>query len=156
MGELRHGTFARIFKELDIEGKVRARKALTELALVVEKQAKINAKNGAHKYKTPTPARPGEGPAKISGTLARSITHTPVVMKAGDFTCKVGMAPGFYPNYGSKSATSSQYASYLEKGKLNGSENAYPFLKPAFDFATKVPAELIYNRVFGSLWRTIG
>lgn len=153
--ELRHGTFARIFLKMDAEVKVRARKALTELALAVERQAKINARNGAHKYRTPTPARPGEGPARISGALGRAITHTPVKYVGGDFECKVGMAVGTYPPY-NKRTPSNKYAYYLENGLLNNSSNKYPFLKPAYDFATKVPAVLIYNEAFGSDWRTIG
>jgi len=159
--ELRHGTWARIFLQMDTETKLRARKALTELALVVEKQAKLNASNGSHKYRTRTPASPGEGPAVISGTLRRSITHTPVRVEAGDYVCKVGMAVNVFPsaNYypgGTRTAPSSKYAFYLENGLLKGSTNKYPFLGPAFKFATGVPAVLIYNAAFGSGWRTIG
>lgn len=151
--EVRPGTFTKIFVELNAETKIRARAALTELALVVEKQAKINAKSGSHPYGTPTPAQPGTGPATISGTLRRSITHTPVKFVAGDFTCKVGMGVGFYPNYGSKKTPSSKYAYYLETGLSNGVK--YPFLWPAYKFAMGVPLKLIYDKAFGSRWRLI-
>jgi len=156
VSELRRGTFTKIFLQLDEETKTRAKAALTELALVVEKQAKINASSGAHKPYTPTPARPGTGPAVISGTLRRAITHTPVKFTGGEFSCFVGMGVGFYPTYGGvKSRTpASKYAMYLEKtGLRNGAR--YPFLIPAFKFAVGVPAQLIYKEAFGSRWRTI-
>ena len=151
--ELRPGVFARLFTELDAETKKRAKTGLTQLALVVEKQAKINARVGSHKYGTPTPARPGTGPAVISGTLRRSITHTPVVWDAGGWTTRVGLGAGFHPPYGSNRTPSSKYGLYLETGLKNGSK--YPFLLPAFRFAIGVPAELIWREVFGAGWRTI-
>jgi hypothetical protein len=154
--EVRRGTFAKLFVQLDEETKIRAKAALAELALVVEKQAKINASSGAHKYGTKTPAKPGTGPAVISGTLRRAITHTPVKFVGGEFSCYVGMGTGFYPSYGGmKSKTpANKYAMYLEKtGLRNGVR--YPFLIPAFKFAMGVPARLIYQEAFGSRWRVI-
>jgi hypothetical protein len=152
--EVRRGTFAKIFVELDAETKIRAKAALTQLALVVEKQAKINASTGAHKYGTPTPARPGTGPAVISGTLRRAITHTPVKFVGGEFSCMVGMGIGSFPKYGSRKTPANKYAMYLEKtGLRNGAR--YPFLIPAFKFAMGVPARLIYQEAFGSRWRVI-
>lgn len=151
--ELRPGTFTKIFTELNAEGRARGKAALTELALVVEKQAKINATSGAHKYGTPTPARPGSGPAVISGTLRRSITHTPVIYVGSGFECRVGMGKGFYPSYGKRKTTSSKYAFYLETGLKNGTK--YPFLLPAYKFAMGVPAKLIYGKAFGAAWRTV-
>lgn len=153
--ELRRGTFAKLFVELDAETKLRAKAALTELALVVEKQAKINASSGAHQYGTPTPASPGTGPAVISGTLRRTITHTRVQFISGTFVTKVGMGKGFYPKYPRVTSTtpSSKYAYYLETGLVNGDK--YPFLKPAFKFAMGVPAKLIYGKAFGTRWRMI-
>lgn len=44
-----------------------------ETADEVRKRARRNASNGKHKRGTPTPARPGEGPAVISGHLRRNI-----------------------------------------------------------------------------------
>ena len=150
------GTFAKIFVKLDEETKLRCKVALTSLALVVEKQAKINASSGAHKYGTPTPARPGTGPAVISGTLRRAITHTPVKSTGSEFFCYVGMAVGSYPKYpGITSRTpANKYAMYLEKtGLRNGMR--YPFLIPAFKFAMGVPARLIYQEAFGRGWRVV-
>lgn len=154
--EVRRGTFAKLFVQLDEETKIRAKAALTELALVVEKQAKINASSGAHKYGTKTPARPGTGPAVISGTLRRAITHTPVTFTGGEFSCFVGMGVGFYPKYGGLTSRTpaNKYAMYLEKtGLRNGAR--YPFLIPAFKFAMGVPARLIYQEAFGKGWRII-
>lgn len=150
MGELRSDTFPKFFTALETGTRVRARSALTQLALVVEKQAKINARVGSHKYRTPTPARPGTGPAVISGTLRRSITHTPVVRVGNDYECRIGMAVGFYPPYGSSRTASSKYAYYLETGLRNGVK--YPFLLPAYKFAIGVPADLIYRETFGQGW----
>lgn len=152
--EVTRGTFTKIFVELDAATKVRTRSALLELALVVEKQAKINARSGSHKYGTPTPAQPGTGPAVISGTLRRAITHTPVKLVGGALECYVGMGIGFYPPYGSKKTPANKYAMYLEKtGLRNGAK--YPFLMPAFKFAVGVPAQLIYKEAFGTGWRVI-
>lgn len=152
--ELRMGTFTKIFVQMDEETKIRSKAALTSLALVVEKQAKINASTGAHKYGTRTPAKPGTGPAVISGTLRRAITHTPVKYIGGEFSCYVGMGVGSFPNYGTKKTPANKYAMYLEKtGLRNGAK--YPFLIPAFTFAMKVPARLIYQEAFGKGWRVI-
>lgn len=151
--ELRPGVFARLFAELDAETKLRAKAALTRLALTVEKQAKINASSGAHAYGTPTPAHRGSGPAVISGTLRRSVTHTPVTWTGKGWETRVGMGAGFYPPYGQHRTTSSRYALYLETGLRNGA--TYPFLRPALKFAIGVPAELIWRETFGAGWRRI-
>lgn len=151
--ELRSGVFTRLFAQLDAETKVRAKTGLTRLALVVEKQAKINVRAGSHRYGTPTPARPGTGPAVISGTLRRSITHTPVTWAAGGWETRVGLGVGFFPPYGTSRTASSKYGLYLETGLVNGAK--YPFLLPAFRFAVRVPAQLIWREVFGAGWRQI-
>lgn len=151
--ELRPGVFAKLFAGLDAEAKARAKVGLTQLALTVEKQAKINARVGSHKYGTPTPAKPGTGPAVISGTLRRSITHTTVKWSGSGWETRVGMGAGLYPPYGSKRTASSKYALYLETGLKNGAK--YPFLRPAFKFAIGVPADLIWRDVFGAGWRQI-
>lgn len=150
MGELQPDTFPKFFTALEAGTRVRARSALTRLAFVVEKQAKINARVGSHKYGTPTPARPGTGPAVISGTLRRSITHTPVVRVGNDYECRIGMGVGFHPPYGNGRTPSSLYAYYLETGLRGGAK--YPFLLPAYRFAVGVPAGLIYREAFGDGW----
>ncbi|MFE9127104.1 hypothetical protein ACFYOF_17065 [Streptomyces sp. NPDC007148] len=124
---------------------------LTQLALVIERQAKINASVGAHKRGTPTPARPGTGPAVISGTLRRSLTHSPVIFNGRGWETKVGTAAGFTPPYGRTPA--SKYGLYLETGLKNGS--TYPFLKPAVDFGMRVVAPQLYRTVFRAGWPRI-
>ena len=85
--ELRPGVFAVVFTRFDTAGVRGAGKALTALAYVVEKQAKINVSTGSHRYGTPTPASPGRGdtcsrmntaPAAMtrSWAAARSPTRT--------------------------------------------------------------------------------
>lgn len=148
MGELRPGTFTRIFAEVEREGQLKSRRMLTALALAVERQAKVNASVGAHKRGTKTPASPGTGPAVISGTLRRSITHSAVVFTGGGWETKVGTAVGFTPNYGRTPAN--KYGYYLEKeGLKNGA--TYPFLGPAYNFGIRVVAPQLYV-AFRSGW----
>lgn len=140
--ELRPGLFTQIMARVVAEAHARNRPALAAVALAVEKQAKINASNGAHVYGTPTPARYGEGPARISGTLVRSITHSPITAHALGLQTRVGVASGFYPKYppgphtrGHTSRTpSSVYGKYLEVTGVR-SGHKFPFLRPAFRIA---------------------
>lgn len=151
--ELKPGVFTKLCTELAAESRARSVKVLTELALTVEKQAKINASNGAHKVNTPTPASPNTGPAIISGTLRRSITHTPVRSVGADtLETLVGTARGFTPFY--SHTPSNKYGYFLEvTGLANGVK--YPFLGPAFRFAMGVPAALTYAKYFGSGWKRL-
>lgn len=129
--ELRPGMFARLFAEVTAEGQARARQALTMAALAVERAAKEEVvKGGTHTRKTRTPATPGGPPALISGTLRRSITHTPLIPDGFGWMTKVGPAAGFYPPYGKTRTASSQYGKYLETGLKNGA--TYPWLLPAY------------------------
>lgn len=150
MGELGAGTFARILGSVEKDAMERGRTLILKFALATETQAKKNASNGSHKYGTPTPARPNEGPAVVSGTLRRSITHTTPVFTSLSWTIKVGMAGGVYPPYGKRPTASSRYAYYLETGKLrNGA--AYPFLGPAARMACENIGALS-KQVFGAPW----
>ena len=151
MTELRPGVFTRLFAEIVADGRAKARTGLIGLALAVEKQAKINASNGSHSYGTPTPASPGLGPAVISGTLRRAITHTPPVFTAGGWESKVGTGVGFTPRYGKTPAN--KYGYYLETGLRNGS--VYPFLKPAFEFGKNVVAPQLFRAAFNRGWPRI-
>lgn len=151
--ELRPGVMTAVFARLAVEGNNRSRLALEPLALAVEKQAKINASSGAHEYGTPTPARPGTGPAIISGTLRRAITHTPVKPFAGGWQTFVGMGIGAFPPYGAHTPAN-KYAYYLEIAGVRGG-NTFPFLVPAFKFATGVPAKLIYDEIYGKTWTKV-
>lgn len=148
MGELRPGTFTRIFAEVEREGQLKARRVLTGVALAVERQAKINASVGSHKRNTKTPASPGTGPAVISGTLRRSLSHSPLIFNGHGWETKVGTAVGFTPSYGRTPAN--RYGFYLETGLKNGS--VYPFLKPAADFGMRVVAPQLYQAIFRVGW----
>ena len=98
--EVKPGVWAATFAKLDAQGKMKGRVAIEKIAQVIEKQAKINASVGSHRYGTPTPASPGTGPAVISGNLRRSITHSPVVtLGPGHYQTKVGTAVGFTPTW---------------------------------------------------------
>lgn len=152
--ELRPGVMTAIFTRLAVEGNARTRVALEPLALAVEKQAKINASSGSHPWGTPTPAVSGTGPAIISGTLRRSITHSPVTAVAGGWETRVGMGVGSYPGYGRGLIPANKYAYYLEvEGLRNGA--TFPFLEPAFKFVMVVPATLIYNEIYGATWARV-
>lgn len=152
MQELRPGVFTRVFTEINREGQAKAHTVLSQLANAIERQAKINASVGAHKRGTPTPASPGTGPAVISGTLRRSITHTPVVWAGGGWETKVGTATGFTPPYGRTPAN--RYGLILEKeGLRNGA--TYPFLLPAYRFGIVHVAPALFQKVFRPGWRGI-
>jgi hypothetical protein len=146
---LRPGAFTRLFTEINAAQEIKTRRVLTQIALVAERQAKINASVGAHKRGTPTPARPGTGPAVISGTLRRSLTHTSPVRVASGWEVRVGTAVGFTPPYGKTPAN--KYGLILEKtGLRNGA--TYPFLVPAATFAMRIAAPQLYRAAFGRGW----
>lgn len=153
MPELRPGIFTMGFARLDAEGMIRGRIGLEELAKAVEKQAKINASNGQHKRGTPTPAKPGEGPARISGTLRNSLDHSPITKDATGWSTKVGPKVGQFSDYNTRTPAD-QYGYYLETGLKNGAK--YPFLKPAAEFAGRTSAVTLFNKAYGEGgWRRI-
>jgi hypothetical protein len=151
MPELRPGIFEAAFAKIATEADARTRLALEPLATAVERQARINASNGSHEYGTPTPARPGEGPAVISGTLKKSIDHTPIAKDPTGWMTKVGPKRGMTPPY--SRTESHQYGYYLETGLRNGT--TYPWLKPAAEFACKVSAVSIFTEKYGVNWRRV-
>lgn len=148
--ELKPGVGRALFARVAAEGKARAPRALTALALAIERQAKINATGGTHRRGTPTPAVPGTGPAIISGTGRRAITHTTPVRFHYGWVCKVGMGTGFYPPYGKTPAD--KYMSILERGETRNG-NAYPFLDPAFRFGVRFVAPVVYHQAYGTGWQ---
>lgn len=154
--ELKEGDFAVLFTRLAEEGNNRGRFSLRPLALALEKQAKINASVGSHKFGTKTPAVPGTGPSVISGNLRRSITHTPIIKGDQGWETKVGTAIGMFPSYpvGHKRQPANVYGKILEiTGLRNGA--TYPFLIPAFNFVTGVPAKIIYDEIYGATWKKV-
>lgn len=154
---LRPGVFIELFGKMAIQAQLRTPMALDIVALAAEKQAKINASTGSHAYGTPTPASPGTGPAQISGTLVRSITHSTPMPHGLGWSAKVGTAAGMYPVYRTlaggvvKSRTpSSKYGYYLEKGLRNGAR--YPFLEFAAGFAMRQVAGMVFKQWFSLPW----
>jgi hypothetical protein len=141
-----------VMARLAAEGELKASVGLTAVALAVERQAKINASNGEHPYRTPTPS-PGdpEGPARISGSLVRSITHSGVERTAIGWAVKVGMAPGLYPYY-DRRTSSSMYAYYLEVTGVGKSRKRFPFLVPALRMVGRVSVYTIYKEIMGAAW----
>lgn len=153
MPELTPGAIRRTMLELATITEARLPAALTAIADAVVKQAVINASTGAHPYGTPTPARPGTGPARISGTLVRSITASQAQATALGWEIHVGLTRGLYPTYrgptGSftSKTSSAEYGEYLETGGLrNGA--AYPFLLPAFHHAVRIVTPIVMNEMF--------
>lgn len=149
--ELLPGVFRTLFAEIAADGQMKSRTVLTQLANAIERQAKVNASVGSHKRGTPTPARPGTGPAVISGTLRRSITHSPIVSYGAGWETKVGTAAGIVPPYGRSPA--SVYGLALEKGLRNGA--TYPFLMPAYRFGITIAAPQLYMSVYRAGWPRI-
>jgi hypothetical protein len=133
-----------------IEAKVPA--ALTAIALGLQKQAVINASTGAHVYGTKTPAWPGTGPARISGTLVRSIAHSGVRQIASGWEVRVGLIHGQYPTYRTSGGSytsktpSHEYGEYLERGLRNGA--TYPWLLPAFHHAIRIVTPVVMAKLF--------
>jgi hypothetical protein len=147
-GLLAPGAIEKLFARLSVEVQAKVPIALTAVGLTVERQAKINASNGEHPPRTPTPASPGEGPARVSGSLVRAITHTEPQHTGSGWMVQVGMAPGLYPYY-NRSTPSSEYAKYLELGMLRNG-HAYPFLGPAVEMVGLVSTYTIFRELFGS------
>ena len=152
MPEFSAAALRQILAHIESQGRAAARTGLIGLGDALAKQAKSNASNGSHPYGTPTPARPGAGPARISGTLRNSIVRTAVIRTAGGWEAKVGLAPGKSPPYRKgRGATSSKYGLYLETGLKNGT--TYPFLKPATQMA-RIQADIVFGRAFAEAkWR---
>lgn len=152
MPELVPGAMSALMAKLAAATEAKIPPALTAVALAVQKQAVINASTGAHVYGTPTPAWPGTGPARISGTLVRSIAHSGVRRGAAGWEVRVGLLHGLYPTYrtsrgGYTSKTPSHlYGEYLERGLRNG--NQYPWLLPAYHHAIRIVVPVVMAQLF--------
>ncbi len=133
------------------QGVQRAASGLEAVAEAIERQARTNASNGQHAYGTPTPARPGEGPAQISGTLVDSIGHNAVARSAEGWATKVGPRRGHFPDYSARwrsRVDSSRYGYYLETGDHG---ITYPWLKPAADRVGEATAAAAFVDAFNDL-----
>lgn len=154
--EVRPGIWTEVFRAVDRQARGKGEQLLATLALALEKQAKTNASVGSHRYGTPTPASPGTGPAVISGTLRRAITHERVIeLGPGHWRTRVGTATGFTPPYGGRRRTpANKYGYYLEHGLRNGA--TYPFLVPAFNHVTGVGADALFRAIYGErAWKRV-
>ncbi len=151
MAELEPGALRTILARIAEQGVQRAADGLEAVAEAIERQARANASNGEHAYGTPTPARPGEGPARISGTLVDSIGHNPVEWAAEGWATKVGPRKGSYPPYSARwksRADSAQYGYYLETGDHG---ITYPWLGPAADTVGEATAAAAFLDAFNEM-----
>ncbi|WP_327066905.1 hypothetical protein [Kitasatospora sp. NBC_01302] len=152
MPELNAASLQAALSRIRSQGIKACRTGLIGAADAVVKQARTNATNGSHAWGTPTPARPGAGPAVISGTLKNSITREAVVRNPVGWTTKVGLQPGRTPPYGNHPTESSKYGLYLETGLRNGA--TYPFLGPAAKMAG-IQANVTFSQAFAvTSWTT--
>jgi hypothetical protein len=112
--------------------------ALGQVALAVERQAKLNAvQGGTHKRGTKTPATPGSGPARITGALQRSI-HTEVRKGFGTYEASV------FPTM--------VYSRAVELGSPRWSSGVkYPYLIPA-GVAIEKRANDIFTQAMARKW----
>lgn len=152
MGELVPGAMLKLMVGLTATTEAKIPPALTAVALAIQKQAVINASTGAHPYGTPTPAWPGTGPARISGTLVRSIGHSGVQRTAAGWEVRVGLIHGLYPTYRTSRGAftsktpSHEYGEYLERGLRNGAR--YPWLLPAYHHALRIVVPVVMLQLF--------
>lgn len=149
MLELKPG-WTTVLRRLSEQGVMRSAVALESLAEAVEKAARQNASNGQHAYGTPTPARPGQGPAEISGTLKDSIGHTVPAKDVGSWSSKVGPRLGFTPSYDGNRTSADRYGLYLETGLRNGA--TYPWLKPAVESSRPGSTMLLARVLNETVW----
>ena len=107
--------------ELNMERAGQA--ALTQAALAVERQAKLNANTGTHKRGEGHVPGTGPGPNKVTGTLQRSI-NTQVRYGFGSYVATVG--------------PSVEYARAVELGSPRWKSGVrYPFLSTAVSYMVK-------------------
>jgi hypothetical protein len=113
--------------------------ALGQVALAVEREAKLNAaQGGTHPRGTKTGATPGFGPARVTGALQRSI-HTEVRKGFGTYEADV------FPTM--------VYSRAVELGLPSwGPGVNYPYLIPAGKKISKRANELFTN-AFKRRWR---
>lgn len=113
--------------------------ALGQVALAVEREAKLNAaQGGTHARGKKTGASPGSGPARVTGALQRSI-HTEVRKGFGTYEAEV------YPTM--------IYARQVELGGNTWPSGVnYPYMIPAGQ-SVKPRANDIFARAFARKWR---
>lgn len=108
--------FESALRKVAAQADLAARRNVAEAAALLEKTAKANFE-GHHKKGQPHEG--GDKPNVVSGTLRRSIHHTPIA--------RLGFA-----NYGTDVGPSTVYARSVELGNHPGWA-AYPYFEPAYD-----------------------
>ncbi len=154
MPELRPGVFTELFASLAAQASAKAAAALEAAAAAVRDLAVQKVSQQSHPYGTKTPARPGGPPAMISGTLARSIGQSAPQLGFGTVSIQVGMIPGNFPFYSSRTP-SSLYAKYLATTGAGRSGVRYPFLADALHEAGKDAATAAFRAAFSGNWTGI-
>lgn len=143
----------RALRELGASGVEVSGTINLRLAEATEMRAKQKLNAQSHSYGTPTTARSGGPPAKISGDLMRSVTHEPTGPAA---MLRVGPADTPHRRYPPKTqsrggmrkptADSGHIGQYLEE------DLGYPWLGPSAD-EVMAAAEPIVAAVLDSLLR---
>lgn len=111
--------------------------AIGQVALSIERQAKINASTGTHKRGQGHLAGTGPGPNVVTGDLRRSIT-TEIRIGFGSYIATVGPTV--------------EYARQVELGGNSWKSGVkYPYLVPAL---TELQSNGTLNRVFQSALRS--
>lgn len=145
--ELIPGIIAERLAAIVAQAEVRSAAALDQVGVLVHERAVSSISARSHAYRTPTPATRGGPPAMVSGTLAKSLTHTTPEPSADGWQVKVGTMPGMTPPYSSRTP-SNLYGHYLETAGAGRSHVRYPFLKAAFDVTAKPAALVAFRAVF--------
>lgn len=130
-GPLRPGVFRELFGTLAAAVETATAAAVAEGAQRIRDDTQASFV-GQHPLGTPSPARQGGPPSRISRTLHESMTFTPPLRQAEGWVSHIGAEPGHYPFYNHRT-DSATYGYYMEMG-LSGKRHAsYPFLRPALE-----------------------
>lgn len=129
-GELRLGVFRALMEQLTEIVEVSTAAAVAAGAAEIRDDARRSFV-GQHALGTPTPARPGGPPSRISRTLDESLTFTAPTRRAEGWTSYIGAEPGHYNGY--SRIDSATYGYYLESPGAGKSHRRYPFLVPALE-----------------------
>lgn len=127
--ELAPGVFTEMFVKLAAVSEVVTVAVLNEGARQV-RDATRNSFVGVHAYGTPTPARRGGPPSRVSYALHEAMTFTAVTASTGGWQVHIGPRPGVFPQHGR--TDSATYGNYMERGRSGRGHLAFPFLEPAF------------------------
>jgi hypothetical protein len=151
--ELQSGVFTDLVAKAGLKASAATAVALEATAAATAHQATVNASTGRHSYGTPTPARPGTGPAIISGTLTGAVDYSTAIAHGVDWVCRVGVKSGRYPTYNGKTSSTpaSRYGYYLDTGLRNGT--TYPWLLPSRHIAA-LAAPRLFQQAFGAAFDT--